>query len=496
MGLAKEHIFGFPLNSARMTRSLAAGFAFLLCTASVGAADRAVVDQAAADRVSGLPPIPDVGEPFDVRKFSAVSVPDHQNAWTYYRQASRLLVAIQSLLTPAERKRLPSRTNPNDNAWEAMEQGWTHANATTRRYLRENQVALEVWKRGTDCPTALRIPLRELTFQSLGSTYYQSAREFARLAWLEAARQCAGPRPSEAWTWYRALLRSSSHLAAHAGLMGRLVSEAILNGTVDFALPWAAQPEITAADLRRALADAQAAAGTRPPFSDSMKAEYLAWIHGGVDEAIETASPELAPVLKAIGYRERLRRSANLAYANLLSHCDAPRYRRPPLSVKLRLFEQTQSTQAGETVLSAREIEKRILSIPVVDTKTTEYLTPPGSIYDALDRERVQEAALILGLALELHNREHRQFPKTLHELVAKGYLTAIPADPFGKGEPFHYRPNADPRQGAVLWSVWLDGVDQQGEARCHPKVRQGRGRPHLQDFRALADRPEEIARR
>jgi hypothetical protein len=442
-----------------MTRSLAAGFAFLLCIASAGAAERA-----AAERDYALPPIPDVGQPFDVRQFSAVSVPDHQNAWTYYRQASRLLVAIQSLLTPAERKRLPSRANPNDNAWEAMEQGWTHANGTTRRYLRENQVALEVWKRGTDCPTALRIPLRELTFQSLGSTYYQSAREFARLAWLEAARQRAGPRPSEAWTWYRALLRSSSHLAAHAGLMGRMVSEAILNGTVDFALPWAAQPEITAADLRQALADAQTAAGMRPPFSDNMKAEYLAWIHGGVDEAIETASPELAPFLKTIGYRERLRRSVNLAYANLLSHCDAFRYRRPPLSVKLRLFARGEAAQAGETVLSAREIEKRILSIPGVDAKTTEYLTPPGSIYDALDRERVQEAALILGLTLQLHDREHHEFPQTLNELVAKGYLTSIPADPFGKGERFHYRPNADARQGAVLWSVWLDGVDQQGE--------------------------------
>jgi hypothetical protein len=182
-----------------MTRSLAAGFAFLLCTASAVAADRVPADRAAADRVSGLSPIPDVGEPFDVRKFSAVSVPDHQNAWTYYRQASRLLVAIESLLSPAETKRLSALSAGNhahENAWEAMEQGWTHANATTRRYLRENQVALEVWKRGTDCPTALRIPLHELTFQSLGSTYYQSAREFARLAWLEAARQRAGPRPS------------------------------------------------------------------------------------------------------------------------------------------------------------------------------------------------------------------------------------------------------------------------------------------------------------
>ncbi len=73
---------------------------------------------------------------------------------------------------------------------------------------------------------------------------------------------------------------------------------------------------------------------------------------------------------------------------------------------------QGQAAQTGAMVLPAREIETRILSNPVVDAKTNEYLTPPGSIYDALDCERVQEAALILGLALQLHAREHPNSPK------------------------------------------------------------------------------------
>ncbi|HET6328193.1 MAG TPA: hypothetical protein VFG04_26145, partial [Planctomycetaceae bacterium] len=48
--------------------------------------------------------------------------------------------------------------------------------------------------------------------------------------------------------------------------------------------------------------------------------------------------------------------------------------------------------------------------------------------------------------------------------LVSAGYFKSVPADPFGKGEPFHYRRGANSIEG-LLWSVWIDGVDQGGKA-------------------------------
>jgi hypothetical protein len=87
-----------------------------------------------------------------------------------------------------------------------------------------------------------------------------------------------------------------------------------------------------------------------------------------------------------------------------------------------------------------------------------------GLFVTSTDRERVRRAALELGLALQIFYREHARFPAALDELARGGNLKSIPADPFGKGEPFHYRRESDPRLGAVLWSVWTDRIDQDGK--------------------------------
>lgn len=66
-------------------------------------------------------------------------------------------------------------------------------------------------------------------------------------------------------------------------------------------------------------------------------------------------------------------------------------------------------------------------------------------------------------LALQLNYREHGSFPASLAELVKNGYLKSIPIDPFGKGQAFRYRREPESHGAAVVWSVWIDGVDQAG---------------------------------
>jgi hypothetical protein len=83
--------------------------------------------------------------------------------------------------------------------------------------------------------------------------------------------------------------------------------------------------------------------------------------------------------------------------------------------------------------------------------------------YEAQDTAQTRRESLLLALALQLYFREHGDFPASLDELVKRGYLKLIPPDPFGNGEPFRYRRESGPNGAAIVWSVWLDGIDQGG---------------------------------
>ncbi len=84
-----------------------------------------------------------------------------------------------------------------------------------------------------------------------------------------------------------------------------------------------------------------------------------------------------------------------------------------------------------------------------------------------LDRSRINEArglmgdrTLMLQLALRAYKLENGAYPPSLKALVP-AYLSAVPADPFGGGEPLRYK-----RSGVtyVLWSIGPDGRDDGGK--------------------------------
>jgi hypothetical protein len=106
-----------------------------------------------------------------------------------------------------------------------------------------------------------------------------------------------------------------------------------------------------------------------------------------------------------------------------------------------------------------------ILKSPIVD-----YALPGMmSLFDTVDQDRVNRAAVIVGLALQLYFREQGRFPSALPELVQGGYLKSLPLDPFGKGEPIHYRLTGDTRDDAVVWSVGMDGINAAGKLPTTP---------------------------
>ena len=83
------------------------------------------------------------------------------------------------------------------------------------------------------------------------------------------------------------------------------------------------------------------------------------------------------------------------------------------------------------------------------------------------DRARINEArglmgddTLMLQLALRAYRLEHGAYPPTLKSLVPN-YLSAVPADPFGGGEPLRYKVIGKTYK---LWSIGPDGRDDGGK--------------------------------
>jgi hypothetical protein len=76
--------------------------------------------------------------------------------------------------------------------------------------------------------------------------------------------------------------------------------------------------------------------------------------------------------------------------------------------------------------------------------------------------ERRSQAALrtaMVALACERYRQKHEGWPDSLDTLVKDKLLTAIPVDPVD-GQPLRYRRTKD---GVVIYSVGLDGIDNQG---------------------------------
>jgi hypothetical protein len=416
-----------------------------------------------------LATLPDLRPPFDVASFEAVSIPEDQNAFTYYRQAKDRFVEASAVVPDVKAQPV---------LWKKLEDtihnGWSKADEPLQKWLQLNQPALEVWKRGTDCPDGMEMPLGTETIET-GLPVSQSLREPAKMALLQASGTAAGKTPAEAWLWYRAVLRSSRHVSRHSETIGRLIGVAIHWITVEPVLRWSSRPELTATDLRQALADVVAIDAMTPSNSDTLKAEYL--VSCKTMEA-NTAGLSGLP-LRLIGLRESFQEALNLVYANWLSQIDRPRFRRlPSKRGKWHLFEIDPAAPQDPKLLSPAEIEERCgVAHQSLATRLVDLLVPSIMAFiDSTDRERARQAALVLGVALELYHREHGRFPDALDDLVKEKYLNSIPADPFGKGEPFHYRRDSDPRKGAILWSVWTDGIDQDGKLEADPQREAGPG--------------------
>lgn len=377
-----------------------------------------------ASRLWGLP---DVGDPFDVGKFVAISVPTERNAFQAYGEATALA------------------TKPPDGWWPDVEIPDEKRPITpkVRAWLEENREALEFWRQGTERPDALYHRPDTLTFEtSLPVT--QELRLFARMAKLRGDDLRAKGDSAGAWRWYRAILRSSRHTGRYGVIVERLVGIALHKSACEALTRWAADPMTDAAMLRRALSEVAAIDASTVPASEALKCEYLmitrqldgptnwvamSWPPPGYQDkwyyhyqGVRDASIVLSRD------RERCRRLTQLVFANWLAQCDKPPRQRAkgadiPAPAPF-LYEPDPSEPPAARAISPKELAEQFSR-----SLLAAVAFPDWPRFDqALTRERVYQARLVVSLAEQLYLRERGALPKAPEDLVG-AYLERIPDD-------------------------------------------------------------------
>lgn len=402
--------------------------------AAIGLIGLALATLPFLSREFALRGLPDIGDPFDTRKYGRFEVADRDNAFVDYSVAS-------GMLTRSGRK-------AEDELNAVLKGDWSKAGRSLKSFLAANKPALDLWRKGTEKPDALYHQPESYTVSTL-LPVTQNLRQFARLASARGARLESEGEMREAYGWYRAILRSSRQSGRRGCLIERIVGVALHDFAAERIERWACDPRVDAKMLRQARDDVQAIDRETPTFSDALRVEYYIMANafrnprelrvllqmanasstgssGGrvrtADEIVRWISTRFQESrLGTLNEPERSKRVLRLIYANLLTHCDdppekRPRKVRPPArfgkdsppfpngSNHPTLFETSAADPPQARALPPRDIQKWY--------ETTLYakaLWPAIEAFEkAVERERARQAALATTLSRELDRREHR----------------------------------------------------------------------------------------
>ncbi len=406
--------------------------------------------------------VPAMAEPFDVAEFVKWDVPAKEDAFTEYRQAAEL----RSRIVPP----LPAGFD-HDKLDAVWTKEWSEADEPLKQWLDSHREALTVWRRGTEKCHALNLSPEKLAYDSMMPTV-QDQRLFARLARLEAARCLHEGKLEEARDWLRAVHRSGGHTTHRGCMIQGLVGAAIHATSAAGMSRWAEQPEVTADQLKQALADVKADYALYESESNMFKAEYLGarntllnpnWVDFlGPLDAKDSAAIRVATKmgLWVVGEPELALRLFRQILANQIQEVDRPVASRRKVvgSGFAMLFDPDPSVSLLPGQLDPAAIDRAINRSFVA-----RQLLPAMKQFDnAMRRQAAKQTALEIVLATQAYRREHGEFPDSLQRLVPD-YLTSVPADPCDPlGGPVSYR--RDDVLNAVVWSVGEDGVDGGGD--------------------------------
>jgi hypothetical protein len=389
-------------------------------------------------------PLPDVGDPFDVAaETRPVRILDDDNAFVLYTNVTR------------PRLHWPPPFKKPD--FEKLT--WSQAGEDVRAFVDEHRPALEFWREASARPEALYHQPSQILIDTL-LPIVQEVSGLARMAGLEGSRHEEKGEMNQAWTWYRAMLRSSRHVGMHGVIIERLVGARMHELAAERALHWAADPRTDGKLLRQALDDILAADAMTPPLSRALKLDYLMYLHdlrdlrvlvteipmpggrfGWFEQMVKAsgAKPQIQRIrLQATNDVERSRRAISLLFANWLAQVDKPASQRAPIAIQ----KPTVIFAADPTAPpAARAVPPEVLDQAIDHTAfAREVFHPPpdlaaggDSLLNApfdpksvLGRELRHRAVLIVMLAAELFGREQGHPPATAGALLGR-YLKQLP---------------------------------------------------------------------
>jgi hypothetical protein len=380
--------------------------------------------------------LPDIGDPFDVAAFRALTIPDERNAYLLYGQAAQRLKPGAPRATPAG----------GQVDWLVS---WSKLIPDARQWANENREALAIYRRGSELPDALgAVPKFQGDHQDLWGMSV-SLQYFEILALLEGSRLEEQGDMAGAWGWYRAALRTIHHVGMHGTVFRRGVVQRWHMQLSSRLAGWAADRRTTPALLRQAVDDVAACEALDPVESYTLKAEYL-----DVDRLLD--DPD-GPTLRQTGswsmpipfldihltpdqtqslydaWRfwlrepERSRRVIRLAIANWLAYGELPAKNRPsPARGALGIVDFY--LPCPEAPANARTVSPQALARWLNSSIDANFLLGSWGWKLVRWQERSNHRALLILLGQELYCRDFGTNPPTPEVLVGP-YLKSLPAE-------------------------------------------------------------------
>jgi hypothetical protein len=404
--------------------------------------------------LTSLNGLPDIGEPFDVAEFCALSVPDDQNAFTFLRRAWEKLTPFRPL---TEGK----GAYPSD-----LKFSWSIANPMWREWTEANREAFELFRQGalqTDAWQRIGEPADDLDPSGI-----------ITVAILEGSRRQESGDTAGAWDCYRSVLRMITHFRRRGSTLKRYAGKRANRSMQRRLADWAVDPKTTIPQIQTALGEVL----ENEPNPDweiaAIKSGYLEFMRA-VEQPMPLASQqelegewtfplgdmELSPAM--IGHLEaarrfllrepeRSRRVLRLLCASYLAHVETREVppRKPAvwarfsyvtstnpitkgrISVPLYPVSPEASGEAG--ALSPRELAGWLVAtldarLQLVSEHSHVWPWPPDRMADRRgDPDRKAHRALVVMLATELYRRERGSLPPSELALVGN-YLKFLPDD-------------------------------------------------------------------
>jgi len=394
--------------------------------------------------------MPLVEEPFDPVPLLEFELPHAENAFTHYKAAMALIPSPDPVAQEALEK--------------VMEHGWEMSTPELEQFLKDNEVAVVDFRRGAKLSRSLSSPLATRDAITPLTMQVKMMRHPPRVAVAIACRHMTRGEYEEAWKLLHDVFRASGHASQYSDLTARLTDQVVFSEAAWQLQQWAAGDSVTAEDLRTARQQFQEAWKLHPPYSESLKVQYVTLLNTFDQMAnmfmfAESGEQWLyfrmcTSLLWVMGEPELNERALRFWLQNHLPFVDKEPWERPPMDSHELFFDAPSALTVSGAVIPVEEAAKTLQASPTISSLLPNFV----NVMKAHDRQLARYRVCVCVLAAQEYRRDHGNFPATLTDLVPK-YLDRIPRDPY-EDSPLKYRAKPTP---PAIYSVYEDAIDNGG---------------------------------